>query len=240
MAAIVLGIPEIIARVVMPSLGALLIIAAINSVHPSDIASVWRAGWPSRLAAATTFVSTLFLPIQVAVAFGVVLSALLYINESSTDISLVELVERDDGRIEERTPPESLSGDTVTVLDVYGRLFFAGARTLERLLPALPDGIEHPVVILRLRGKTNLGATVVEALSNYAERLRSVDGRLYVSGVGDEALGHLLRTGTFGRRGDVRVYEAEPIVMEATRRARRDAEGWIVGLHSDDAPGEDA
>lgn len=239
MAVIVLGIPGIIARVVMPSLGALLIIAAINSVHPSDIASVWRAGWSSRLAAATTFVSTLFLPIQVAVAFGVVLSAILYLNESSTDISLVELVERDDGRIEERPAPDRLSADTITVLDVYGRLFFAGARTLERLLPAVPDGIEHPVVILRIRGKTNLGATVVDALSNYAEQLRSVEGRLYVSGVSDEALEHLLRTGEFRRQGDVRVYQAESIVMEATRRARRDAEGWLVGLHSDDASGED-
>ena len=79
--------------------------------------------------------ATLFLPIQAAVGIGVVLSALLYMNESSTDVSVVELMEQPDGRIEERTPPRRLPADKVTVLDVYGHLFYAGARTLERLLP---------------------------------------------------------------------------------------------------------
>ncbi len=88
MAVIVVGLPGVISRVVMPALGALLMLAAIHSLDMSDVRSVWRAGWPSRLAGATTFLSTLFLPIQAAVGLGVVLSALLYVNESSTDVSL--------------------------------------------------------------------------------------------------------------------------------------------------------
>jgi hypothetical protein len=46
-----------------------------------------------------------------------------------------------------------------TVLDVYGHLFYAGARTLEKLLPSSAHGAESPVVILRLRGRAILGAT---------------------------------------------------------------------------------
>src|SRR5690606_27490750 len=107
--------------------------------------------------------------------------------------SLVELSERADGQIEEKPAPRELSGDRVTVLDIYGRLFFAGARTLEQILPAVPSDIEHPVVILRLRGQSTLGATLVDVLREYAERLRSVDGRLYITGVGNEALAHLER-----------------------------------------------
>jgi SulP family sulfate permease len=237
MAVIVLGIPGIVTRVVMPALGALLIVAAISSVNPSEIASVWRAGWPSRLAAMTTFVSTLVLPIQVAVGFGVVLSALLYVTESSTDVSVVELVEHRGGRIEEKPRPKRLSSDTVTVLDVYGHLFFAGARTLEQLLPSVPADIEHPVVILRLRGRTSLGATLVEVISGYADRLRAVEGRLYVAGVGEDVLRHLTQTGTFKQTAEVRAYPATPFVLEATRQAKSDAEAWLVTVHEEGSAG---
>lgn len=118
----------------------------------------------------------------------------------------------------------------MTVLDVYGHLFFAGARTLERLLPVVPPGIEHPAVVLRLRGRRSLGATLVDVLTTYADRLAEVDGRLYVTGVGAEALEHLTRSGRFATVGAVRAYAASPVVMEATRRAHADAEAWLVAM----------
>lgn len=234
MAVIVVVFPNVIARVVMPALGAFLILAAINSIDVADVRAVWRAGWPSRLAGATTFVSTLFLPIQVAVGFGVVLSALLYLNESSTDVSLVEMRARPDGSIGEVAAPKQLEGDRVTALDVYGHLFYAGARTLERILPSVPRDIEHPVVILRLRGRRTLGATLVDVLTTYADRLAEVGGRLYVTGVGEEALAHLKKTGRFKDAGSVRAYPASPVVLEATRQAYADAEAWLVTLHPDE------
>ena len=64
----------------MPALGALLILAGFRSLKPSDISSVWGTGWGSRIAAMVTFISTLILPIQLAVGLGVLLSAVLYIN----------------------------------------------------------------------------------------------------------------------------------------------------------------
>lgn len=233
-AVIVIGFPALISRVIMPALAALLLLTAFNMIDVSDIRAVIRAGWPSRLASATTFLSTLFLPIQAAVGFGVVLSALLYVNESSTDVTVVRLVERSDGRIEERDCPDQLEGDTIFVLDVYGHLFFAGARTLQRILPEVPEGIQHPVVLLRLRGQSTLGATLVDVLTDYAERLEAVEGRLYVTGVGGQALEHLKKTGRFNSTGSVRAYEATPVVLEATRAAYADAEGWLVEVHESD------
>ena len=94
MALIVMVFPGLVSYVAMPALGALLILASVSTIKPSEALSIWNTGWPSRLASITTFLSTLFLPIQAAVGIGVVLSALLYVNESSTDISVVELVKR--------------------------------------------------------------------------------------------------------------------------------------------------
>ena len=143
MALIVLAFPGLVSYIAMPALGALLILAGLTSLKPQDIHSIWHAGWPSRIAALGTFSAALFLSIQAAVGIGVLLSALLYVSRSSTDVSLVELVERPDGQIEERTPPDQLPSGKVTVLDGYGHLFYAGARTLERLLPP-PQGSYKP------------------------------------------------------------------------------------------------
>jgi SulP family sulfate permease len=227
MALLVIVFPGLVSYVAMPALGILLILASLSTIKPSEAISIWNTGWSSRLAVVTTFLSTLFLPIQAAVGIGVVLSALLYLNESSTDISLVELVKRPDGRIEEQKPPKQLPSSQVTVLHMYGHLFYAGARTLERLLPA-PQGAQSPVVILRLRGHTSVGATLIEVLANYAGKLQAVNGRLYLSGISTGAYDQIVRTGKLRLTGPVRAYEAAPIVGQSTREAVADARTWLV------------
>ena len=232
MAVIVVGVPELVSVVAMPSLGALLILAGLAGLKPRDLEAVLRTGWPSLLAAATTFLATLFLPIQAAVALGVVLSALLYVGASAIDVRVVELVERPDGRIEERPAPRRLDSARTTTLDVYGHLFYAGAHTLEGLLPT-PRGAERPVVVLRLRGRSTLGATLIDLLARYADALHAAGGRLYLSGVAREAYDQIVRTGKLRLTGPVRAYEATPVLGESTREARADAEVWLVGLHDE-------
>ncbi len=227
MALIVVALPGLVSYTAMPALGALLILAGASSIKPGELLAIWYVGWASRVAAVTTFLAMLFLPIQAAVGIGVALSALLYLYASSTDISLVELVERPDGRVEERPPPRQLPSRQVTVLDVYGHLFYAGARTLERLLPR-PQGAESPVVVLRLRGRTAFGATLIDALAEYAERLEEVEGRLYLTGLSEEADEQLVRTGKLSLTGPVRDFRATPIVGESTREAVAEARMWLV------------
>ena len=228
MAVIVLIIPGIVGYIAMPALGALLILAGFRSLKPSDISSVWSTGWGSRIAALVTFIGTLILPIQLAVGLGVLLSAILYINNSSTDVSLVQLVKRPDGQIEERNAPKKLSSHEVTVLDIYGHLFYAGARTLEGQLPA-PEGTQSPVVVLRMRGYNHFGATLLDVLSDYAEKLKSVGGRLYLSGMSEAAYDQVVESGRIKLMGPVHAYEAEPVVWESTTDAVTDARTWLVG-----------
>ena len=237
MALIVIVFPGLVSYVAMPALGVLLILASVSTIKPSEALSIWNTGWPSRLAIISTFVSTLLLPIQAAVGFGVVLSALLYMNQSSTDVSVVELVKRPDGQIEEHKAPKQLPSNKATVLDVYGHLFYAGARTLERLLPK-PQGAQNPAVILRLRGRSTVGATLIEVLSNYADKLKAVNGRLYLTGISEVAYDQLVRTGKLRLTGSVRAYEATPIRGESTQEAVADARTWLVGNSADASPDE--
>ena len=233
MVLIVVGAPGLIGYVAMPALGALLVLVGISAVKPSELRAVWYTGWSSRLAGGTTFLAMLFLPIQAAVSLGVVLSALLYVTESSTDVSVVELVERPDGLVAEKPAPSELPSDSVTVLDVYGPLFYAGARTLERLLPR-PRDARHPVVILRLRGRRAVGATLVEVLAHYADGLERAGGRLYLTGISEDVHRQIVRMKKLRLSGPVRIYEATSVRGESTRRAQADAAAWLVSIASAD------
>jgi sulfate permease, SulP family len=226
-ALVLLVLSGLVAYVVMPALAALLLLAAWSTIDFREALSIWRTGTGTKIVAATTFGATLFLPIQAAVGIGVALAALLYLNQAATDIRIVELIPRPDGRFEERPPPATLPGGEVTILDVYGSVFYAGARTLERQLPR-PGTEARPVVVLRLRGHTKIGATFVEVIARYAEQLRRVEGRLYLAGVDHDARALIERTGKVSAAAAERVFEATPLVGESTEQALAAAEAWLI------------
>jgi sulfate permease, SulP family len=218
----------LVAKIAVPTLGAILIFAAIGSLRPGEVASILRTGRISQIAVITTFAATLFLPVAAAVGIGVALSLLLQLNAEAMDLAVVELIPRDDGRFEERQPPAALASRHVTVLDVYGSLMYAGARTLEAHLPD-PAGAQAPVVVLRLRRRTSLGATFLKVVADYASRLADADGRLYLTGLEPSLTERLRRTGHLD--GPVRTFEATPVVGESTQAAYLDAEAWLVKKH---------
>ncbi len=220
----------LVAKIAMPTLGAILIFAAIGSLRPGEIASILRTGRISQVAVITTFAATLFLPVAAAVGIGVALSLLLQLNQGAMDLTVVELIPLDDGRFEEKPSPPALTSYHVTILDVYGSLLYAGSRTLAAHLPD-PGEARSPVVVLRLRRRTSLGATFTKVMADYADRLAAADGRLYLSGLEPDIKEQLRRTGHIG--GPVRAFEADPVVGESTRKAYLDAEAWLVKKHGE-------
>ncbi len=116
---------------------------------------------------------------------------------------------------------------SVTVLDVYGSLLYAGARTLEARLPN-PGSATMPVVVLRVRGRTTFGATALSVLRSYAHRLEALGGRLFVSGVDPKVSGLIRRTGRASDDRPFEVVEATPIIGESTDAAFEQATAWIA------------
>jgi SulP family sulfate permease len=83
-------------------------------------------------------------------------------------------------------------------------------------------------VILRLRGRRALGATLIDVLSHYASELERVNGRLYLTGVSHEAHEQMVHSGKLRLTGPVRAHQATTIVGESTRAARADADAWLA------------
>ncbi|WP_251153200.1 SulP family inorganic anion transporter [Cellulosimicrobium sp. Marseille-Q4280] len=218
------------------TLAAVLVVASAGSIRLSAMATAWRTGNQSQIAMATTFLATLLLPVAAAVGIGAALSILLQANRESQDLRIVRLVRQDDGRVREEPAPRRLPGREVTVLDVHGSLFYAGARSLEAALPD-PSGAREAVVVLRLRGRASLGATAFTVLAAYADRLGADGGRLFVSGV-DPALADLFRHVIDLREHErIAVFPARPVIGESTAEARRHAEAWLVhGVETQEIP----
>jgi SulP family sulfate permease len=111
------------------------------------------------------------------------------------------------------------------VLDVEGSLFFAGARTLFDALPAIADA-KRPVVILRLRGYTRVGATLIDVLDEYADQLAEAGGRLYLSGVDEKVGKQLRRSGKLDVGNVVHLVPVEAVLGASTRQALEHASGF--------------
>jgi SulP family sulfate permease len=214
----------LVGKVAMPTLAAILVFAAVSSVKVDDIHMVWRTGASSVIAMVTTFLATLFLPIAAAVGIGVALSLLLQLNQEALDLRVVELTPGPGDRFTEHPAPTTLAGRDVTLLDVYGSLYYAGARTLAARLPD-PAGASAPVVVLRLRGRSALGVTAFKMLSVYSLQLEEVGGRLFVSGVSADLVKQFRRTGQEDS-ADVKVFGETNVVGESSHEAYRAAVEW--------------
>jgi SulP family sulfate permease len=210
----------------MTVLAALMILAGLSAIDVREAWSIWRTGGTARWTILATFTATLLLPVPVAVGIGVGLSILLYVASSASDVSVRAVVRREDGSLAERPPPARLPGDTVTVLNVYGSLFFAGARTLRESLPE-PAGASRPVVVLRLRGRTRVGSTLIEVLDDYAEDLLRAGGRLYLSGVHPQVARQLRRTGKLEADRDVWILPAAEGLGASTEEAVAQGLAWL-------------
>jgi len=218
-----------------PAIAALLIAAGLQTVNRERISDVWHVGTGPRLIMLFTLVATLALPVQWAVFLGVTLSFLVYVIGSAGDIQVKEVVRRPDGLFEEQNAPEKLRSNAVTVLHVWGNLFFSGAYALQDRLPD-DDGVQRPVVILRLRGRKSIGSTFLKILERYAGELRQQGGKLMLSGVSESVLKQLEKTGSFDAIPREDIFLATDVLGESTVRAIDAAQTWLAqddGSHSE-------
>ena len=118
------------------------------------------------------------------------------------------------------------------VVSVKGSLFFAGAQTLLEKLPKVGD-TKNPVVILRLRNQSQMGATLIDVLDEYAEDLEQAGGKLYISGLDSDQLHYLEASGKLDEGTDVEYFVATEVLREALEKAHAHAEAWIKERSND-------
>lgn len=216
---------DLLGRIPMAALSALLIYAASLTFKIGAIQTIQRTSMASLLTMGATFFATLVTPLQQAVMFGVVLASIVFIYRASIDVRVHELRVVDE-RLHVSAPPTTLRAMDVNVLDIEGNLFYAGARTLGRLLPSARD-VAQPVVVLRLRGQHDLGSTFFKVIAAYASQVRDHRGRLILAGVEPDVENRLRRTGLLSTIGEENIFTAGSIVGESVLEAERIGRAWL-------------
>jgi SulP family sulfate permease len=182
-----------------------------------------------------TFVSVLVIPVQYAVMLGVALAVVQHVYSASLDARVVVLTPGHGGLYAEGPAPEVLPSEAVTVLDIYGSVFYAGADVIAGLLPTA-HGAFRPAVILRLRGRTDVGSTFLGVLDRYRREVEASQGMLMLAGVSPQLRQQLQRTGLIRTLGDDRVFDAQPTLTESLGVAIATAEAWLCEEQAEGTP----
>lgn len=225
-AAIVLLAAPLVERVPMPALAALLIVAGFQSLRIPQAAIAWKTGRISRAVMLVTFLATLAVPLQFAVLFGMALSIVLHIFRQSNKVVVTQWVLQREGFPIEQPPPAQLPSHQFTLLHVYGSLFFAAAKSMEELLPKV-DNATHAVVMMNLRGKSEVGSTFMTVLQRYSEKLKTNQNKLMLVGVDPVVRDQLAKTGMLAVLGEENVFLATPQLGAGLNRAVAAATAWL-------------
>ena len=113
------------------------------------------------------------------------------------------------------------------MLQPYGSLFFAAAPVFEAALPALTDASRNSVVILRLRGRSDLGTTFMDVLYRYAQGLAALGSKLVIVSANQRIQEQLAVTGITDLIGAENLYTGDERVGATVKRAHADAMAWI-------------
>jgi SulP family sulfate permease len=226
-ALVVLLFANLVELVAMPALAGLVIVAGIQMINMDAIKTVWQTNTVSRTIMLVTLCSTLVMPLQYAVLLGVAISILLFVFQQSNTIRVVEWVVGETGWPVERAAPKKIKSGKVTVLYIYGNLFYAAADAFEKNLPAVEKASKAAVILL-LRGYEDIGSTVSEVLRRYTHALQANQGKLILAGVSHALRAQLQRNGLVDLIGKENIFLATKTIGESGNTAFRAATDWIA------------
>jgi len=227
MALVIVVFGDAVGAISMPSLAGLLMLIGYRTIKPADLASVWRTGSLQKIVLTVTFALTMVIPLQYAVLVGVGLSATLHVIRQSNQVTVRRRVLDPEGHLVEVDPPAELDANDVVVLQPYGSLFFAAAPVFETALPSVVPTSVNSVVILRLRGRSDLGTTFMDVLLRYGRALADNDSRLMIVSADERIIEQLEVTGITSLIGADSIYPGDDRVGATVKRAYADAMTWV-------------
>ena len=227
MAIIILLFGGLVGYIAMPALAGLLMLVGFRTIKPDEILAVWKTGRLNAVVMATTLVLTIIIPLQYAVLVGVAISMILYVIRQSNDLVVKQFI-FEDGQRREVDPPDVVPADDVIAIQPYGSLFFASAAVFEDQLPEVTDASRNSVVIVRLRGRNDLGSTLTEVLGRYGQALIDVDSKLVLITDSKKVIDQLAATGVTDIVGSDGIYTSDEWVGKTLRRAYGEAEEWVA------------
>jgi SulP family sulfate permease len=230
---VVLLFAPLVELIPLAALAGLLVTVGAGMVNLPRMRTVWHTGPVPLAIMVITFTATLFTPIQVAVALGVVFHLLLYVFRSAEAVRLERIVPLEDGTFVEGEVPQELPSGKIVVLQPIGSLFFAGVAELEEHLPNVGEA-KGTAIIIRLRDRDEVGSTFIRTIHRYTESLQAAGNLLMLEGLSEKVLEQLERTELLDLIGKDNVFLGQKQYGVSLRQALAAAEEWLAQQQEDE------
>ena len=174
----------------MPTIGAILFMVAYNMSGIKDVVNAIKRSPKSDIAVlVVTFVFTVVFDLVVAIGFGLVLAAVLFLKRMSdvTEIKGWKYVDQTEG--EENNLME-LPKDTL-VFEITGPLFFGACDKLTYIV----SNVQVNTIILRMRGVSAMDSTAVHTFDGIIETCKKNNITLIFSHVNEQPMSVMEKSG---------------------------------------------
>jgi SulP family sulfate permease len=183
----------------------------------------------NRLATAVAIVTIIvgvFEDLTVAIFTGVILSLLMFTFESVKKVKVVELVRRDDGHWDTGPAPDKLISNEITVIQIYGNIYFADVYSADDLLPAYEESTTA-VLIYSMRGRESIDLTTIEYIKKLSKKYNESGNRLMLCGVEENVLNQMKNGELIEAIGEENVIPIQPQIGGSIKLAYEAANRWI-------------
>jgi sulfate permease, SulP family len=161
-------------------LAAILMVVSYNMGEWAELPKMLRASISERFIWLITFALTVFADLTVAVEFGMIIAALVFIRSVAMTTTVSEVTEKylEDGRVHVLQDKEIPS--YVSILRIHGPFLFGATEKMQAIHERISE--LQPVVLLRLRNMTALDTTGLKAIEHLAEALHATGRTLILCG----------------------------------------------------------
>ncbi|RYD31442.1 MAG: SulP family inorganic anion transporter, partial [Verrucomicrobiaceae bacterium] len=180
-----LALGNVVPLIPRPALAALIMCLTVSVIQPAHLRICLRATRSDAITVVVTFLSSLLMPLYVAIFVGVATSIVLYLRKASRP-SLVEYEFSPEGMLTERPGSRHRENPAISIVHVEGDLFFGAAELFRTQIQQTAADPQLRVIILRMKNARHLDATSVMALEELVEFLRGHERHLIISGLSKE------------------------------------------------------
>ena len=207
----------------MAALAGILISVAYNMSEWHLFVRMFKSPKSDVIVLVTTFLLTVFVDLTVAIKFGVVLAALLFMRRMSeatqvgyiTD-SLVDQEKDEEDVVDQNRISQKDIPDQVEVFEINGPFFFGAADKFKDTIRGLEKKPE--ILILRMRHVPTIDATGLNALENVFHFSKHDGTRIILAGLQSGPLKKIKRAGLLKYIGEKNI---QPTIDRAIVRARQ-------------------
>ncbi len=192
----------------------------------SDIKLILTTSMASSTVMIATFLSAFFIPLQWTIFLGAALSLLAFAYTSSTQIRLVQWVQRKDGYFEKDEVPKKLSSHQLMILDYEGNCFFGEVPAIKHHMPSIKN-VHGSVIIWRMRGCEDVHSTFLKWLKRFVDEFHEGGNQFMLEGVEEHVMKQLEKSSIISSIGRDNVFPAQPGIFVTLTSVIQTAEKWI-------------